>query len=89
MLASDRAPTALKSLGPELTARLSGGMVCRIEPADYQTRRGIVRQLAQGLGLAIGPDVEAFIASHFISQSRELAGAIKRLKAMSLAMPGR
>ncbi len=85
VLASDRAPTALKSLGPELTARLSGGMVCRIEPADYQTRRGIVRQLAQGLGLAIGPDVEAFIASHFISQSRELAGAIKRLKAMSLA----
>ncbi len=85
VLASDRAPAALKSLGPELIARLSGGMICRVEPADYQTRRGIVRQLAAGLGLAIGPEIEAFIAAHFTSQSRELAGAVKRLKAMSLA----
>jgi chromosomal replication initiator protein len=85
VLAADRAPTALKSLGPELQARLAGGMTCRIEPPEYATRRGIVRQLAVRFELAIPDEVEAFIASHFTSQSRELAGALKRLKATAAA----
>lgn len=86
VFASDRPPAALKSLGPELAARLAGGMVCPIEPAEYATRRGIIRQLAIGLSLIIPHDVEAYIASHFTTQSRELAGALQRLKATSLAL---
>ena len=66
-------------------ARLSGGMVCRLEPADYATRRGIVRQHAIRLGLNVSEEVESYIASHFTTQSRELAGALKRLQATSLA----
>jgi chromosomal replication initiator protein len=85
VFASDRSPAALKSLGPELISRLSGGMACRVEPAEYATRLGIVEQLALRLSLTIPADVAAFIASHFTSQSRELAGALKRLQATSLA----
>ena len=85
VLAADRPPSALKSLGPELVARLSGGMVARLEPADYEARCGIVRQFATRLDVSIPRDVEAYIATHFTTQSRELAGAVKRLKAMSLA----
>ena len=85
VFAADRSPAALKSLGPELMARLSGGMVCRMEPADYATRLGIVRQQAIRLGLNLPADVEAYIASHFTNQSHELAGALKKLKATSLA----
>jgi chromosomal replication initiator protein len=42
--------------------------------------------LAIGLSLIIPHDVEAYIASHFTTQSRELAGALQRLKATSLAL---
>ena len=85
VFASDRSPAALKSLGPELMARLSGGMVCRLESAEYPTRLGIVRQHARDLDLSVPEEVESYIASHFTTQSRELAGALKKLRAASLA----
>jgi len=85
VFSADRAPAALKVLGPELVSRLSGGMVCRLEPAEYATRLGIVRNHAVELGLDVPDDVQAYVASRLTSQSRELIGALKRLKAMSLA----
>ncbi len=85
VFASDRSPAALKALGPELMARLSGGMVCRLESAEYPTRLGIVRGHARDLELSVPEEVESYIASHFTTQSRELAGALKKLQAASLA----
>jgi chromosomal replication initiator protein len=85
VFSADRSPAALRSLGPELMARLSGGMVCRVEPAEYSTRLGIVRRLAGELGMALGADVETYIASHFTSQARELSGALNKLHAASHA----
>ena len=85
VLAADRPPAALKMLGPELLARLSGGMVTRIEPAEYATRLGIVRNLAGQFSLSLPDDVQAFVAARFTTQSRELAGALKRLQVAALA----
>jgi chromosomal replication initiator protein len=85
VFSSDRSLASLKFLGPELSARLSGGMVCRLESAEYATRLGIVRGHARQLGLDLPEDVLAYIASHFTGQSRELAGAVKKLQATSLA----
>jgi chromosomal replication initiator protein len=84
--AADRAPAQLKMLGPELISRLSGGIVCRLDPAEYATRLGIVAQLAAGLGIDLPHDVQAYIAQHFTAEARELAGAVKRLQATSLAL---
>lgn len=85
VFAADRSLVGLKSLGPELAARFSGGTVCRLEPPEYPTRLGIVRLQAQRLGLSVPEDVEAYIGSRFTNQSRELAGALKKLQAASLA----
>jgi len=85
VLAADRSPAALAALGPELMARLAGGMTCRIEPPEYATRLGIVRQDAARLGLSVPDEVLAYIASHLTSHARQLSGALKRLHAMSLA----
>lgn len=85
VFAADRSLVGLKTLGPELTARLSGGTVCRLEPAEYSTRLGIVCFHANRLGLSLPEDVAAYIASRFTNQSRELAGALKKLQAASLA----
>lgn len=80
---ADRSPAALKALGPELTSRLSGGMVCRLEPAEFETRLGIVRNQASQLGMQVPEEVIVYIASHFTSQARELVGALKKLQAAS------
>lgn len=85
VLAADRSLAALKALGPELSARLSGGLTCRIERPEYQTRLGIVRQLAAKMDLRVPDEVQAYIASHLTTQSRELCGALKRLQAASIA----
>ncbi len=86
VFASDRPAVDLKMLGPELMARLSGGVACRLDPPEFSTRVGIVRQLASQLNLEVPRDVESYIAAHFTTQSRELAGAVKRLQATSHAL---
>lgn len=85
VFAADRSPAALRVLGAELTSRLSGGMVCRLEPAEYATRLGIVRNQASQLGMKVPEDVQAYLAATLTSQARELIGALKRLQAESLA----
>ena len=52
VFAADRSPAELAELGPELTTRLTSGLVCRIEPPDYATRLGIVAQMARRMKLA-------------------------------------
>jgi chromosomal replication initiator protein len=86
LFAADRAPSSLKGLGPDLVGRLSGGMVCRVDPADYATRLGILRQWAAKLGIELDSEVEFYIASHLTNQARELIGALKKLQAASLAL---
>ena len=85
VFASDRAPADLKVLGAELAARLSGGLVSRIEPADYATRQGIVRQMSDRLQMDIPQNVQTLVASHVTSNAREIAGALNRIQIMSLA----
>ena len=43
VLAADRDLEALDGLGPELVARLRGGISARIDPPDYDVRQGIVQ----------------------------------------------
>lgn len=81
VFAADRLPAQLPGLGAELTARLQGGLVCAIEPADYATRLGIVRQMADRLGIDVPPDVQTMVAAQFTTHARAIAGAINRLQA--------
>jgi len=85
VFAADRPPTALKTLGPELVARLSGGLICTLEPADFATRLGILQQLASRHGCLPSPDVLSWLASQLNGDARQLAGALNRLRATSEA----
>ena len=85
VFASDRAPSELVDLGPELIARLQSGLVCRLEQPDYETRRGIVARMAGRLGLAIGDDVQQWIAARLTRHPRELSGALCKLQAVHRA----
>lgn len=85
VLASDRGLAELRSVGPELVSRLSGGLICEMESPEYATRLGIVRQLGEEAGLKIGDDVSTLIATQIRASARELQGALYRIEAMSVA----
>jgi chromosomal replication initiator protein len=85
VLAADRPPEELSDLGPELMTRLASGLVCRIESPDYDTRLGIVTQMARRLGMKLPDDVRSFIASRLTNHARELSGALCRLHAAGRA----
>ncbi len=85
VLAGDAAPAELQALGPELTSRLAGGMVCPIQPADHSVRQGIVRQLADRHRLELPDDVVQMIAGRLTDHARQLSGAIHRLHAAARA----
>ncbi|HEV3004843.1 MAG TPA: chromosomal replication initiator protein DnaA, partial [Pirellulales bacterium] len=85
VFAADRPPADLPELGPELTARLQGGLVCGIQPPEYETRLGIVRGMATRLGVALPDDVLSYVAANLHSHARELAGAVNRLDAAGRA----
>jgi chromosomal replication initiator protein len=85
ILASDRGLSELRALGPEMLSRLSGGLICEIEPPEFATRLGILRQLRDQAGLTIEDAVLSIVATQITSGARELQGALHRLEAMSLA----
>jgi chromosomal replication initiator protein len=86
VLAADRSPAELHSLGSDLTARMSGGLVCNMEPADAATRIGIARQLAAQREMAAPPDVLDWVATQLTGDARLLSGALNRLQATSHAL---
>lgn len=86
VFAADRSPTELAELGPELTTRLTGGLVCRIEQPDHATRLGIVVQMARRMKLHVPDEVQQFVAARLTSHARELSGALCRLKATSQSL---
>ena len=83
VFAADRPPAELQELGHELCTRLLSGLVCRIDPAEYETRLAILDQMARRKKLVVPPDVCRFIAARLTSHARELSGAICRLEAVS------
>jgi len=85
VLAADRSPAELVKFGPELTARFSGGLVCSIEPADRETRLGILRQLAGRMEARFPDQVLLRIAEHLDGDARKLSGALNQLEATSRA----
>jgi len=86
VLAADRSPAELTGLGAEFAARVSGGLVCAVEPPDEETRRGIARNLAVRHGRDVPDDVLGLIASQVPGDARQLAGALNRLQATSQAL---
>lgn len=79
VVTADRSLEELGFLGAEIRNRLAGGLVCRVEGPDMSMRLGIAANLARKLGLALPDDVRQYVATHFSSHARELAGALKRL----------
>ena len=72
VLTADRAPADLSGLGQELVARMSSGLVCSMQMPEYETRLGIVRQLAKRRQVVMGDQVAEMIATELLGDARQI-----------------
>ena len=86
VFAADRTLPELKNLGSELVHRISGGLVCAIDPADTQTRLGILEHLASRHESPTPRTVLEWLSTQLDGDARQLAGALNRLHATSEAL---
>jgi chromosomal replication initiator protein len=86
VFAADRPPAELRGIGPELVARLTGGLVCTLRPADAESRLKILEQLAAKQSVPLGGDVLSWLAGQLAGDVRHLIGAVNRLVASSQAL---
>ncbi len=88
VVSADRPLSQLGELGAELHSRLQGGMVCPMHPPEQSVRRAIVANRVNQLELRVPDEVQQYIATRLTANPRELAGALHRLHAVSLATKG-
>jgi chromosomal replication initiator protein len=86
VLSADRPADQLMELGPELVARLQGGLSCPIEAPDFDTRLAVVNRLAVQLNIVVPAEVCAMLAGQITTHARALAGALRRLALASDAL---
>jgi len=85
VMTCDRSPGELQKISGELVSRISGGLAIPLESPDYATRLGVVRQLAVRMKISLDEEVIALVATQVAGSARQLAGAINRLVATSMA----
>lgn len=84
VLTSDRPPKEILTLSDRLRSRFESGLIADIQPPDLETRMAIIKRKATALNLNIPNDVTQFIAERIKNNIRQLEGAVKRLKHLSL-----
>lgn len=79
----DRLPKDIPTMEDRLTSRLSWGLVCDIQPPDFETRLLILKKKLESDGHQISETVLEYIASTIKSNIRLLEGALTRIIAYS------
>ena len=81
VLSSDRPPNEIKTLQERLRSRFGWGLICDIQPPDYETRMAILRKKAQDDNIIISDEIIEFFAQKIKSNIRELEGVFNRVVA--------
>jgi chromosomal replication initiator protein len=84
IMAADRAPEDLDTLGDSLRRRIQKGEVVGIQATDYALRHDILRKRIAAArrthpGFSVPEDVADYIARYVIASARDLEGALNRL----------
>ena len=83
VLTSDRPPKDLETLEERLRSRFGMGLTVDIGLPDFETRMAILRKKEEMDGYNIDNEVIQYIATHIISNIRDLEGALNKVTAMS------
>lgn len=79
VITSDKKPKDMEGIAERLTSRFEQGLTVDIQNPDYETRMAILKKKSVSSGIDIDDSVLQYIATHFISNVRELEGAITRV----------
>ncbi|MFQ5812791.1 MAG: chromosomal replication initiator protein DnaA [Anaerolineae bacterium] len=81
VISSDRPPKAILTLEKRICSRFEGGLIADIQPPDLETRIAILRFKRESQPIPVPDQVIEHIAHKFMSNVRELEGALNRVVA--------
>lgn len=81
VLTSDKPPSAIPKIEDRLKTRFESGLLCDIQPPDFETRVAIIKDKANGLRFELPNDVCGFIAENIKSNVRQMGSAVKNIYA--------
>jgi len=85
VMAADRSPAELASLGPEFVTRMAAGMVTDMGYPGGEARLTILKRIAAERSITAPNSVFELIANQLLGDVRQLSGALNRLSAESVA----
>jgi len=83
---SDRLPRDIPTLQDRLLSRFESGLVADIQPAEFDTRLGILIRKTEESNLKVGEEILELIANVVSDNIRELEGAFNKVIAYSRLM---
>lgn len=83
VISSDRPPKEISKLEERLCSRFQQGLITDIQPPDLETRIAILRNRTVHDGFDVSEEVLTFIATHVVTNIRELEGCLTRVVAYS------
>lgn len=80
VVSADRPPAEMTALEERIRTRLVEGLICDLQPPDYETRMAILKKKCAAEDFELPPFVLDYIAKNVVNNIRELKGALAKIK---------